>query len=59
LSSERTALGDVEMPQSLADLIIHIVFSTKGRHPWIETEVEEELLHRLKRAKIKDNEKYL
>lgn len=31
------------MSQSLADLIIHIVFSTKERYPWIETEVEEEL----------------
>jgi putative transposase len=31
------------MSQSLADIIIHIVFSTKRRHPWIETRIEEEL----------------
>ncbi|MFN0056294.1 MAG: transposase [Planctomycetales bacterium] len=24
------------MPQSLAQIYLHIVFSTKGRHPWLE-----------------------
>ena len=31
------------MTQSLADVILHFVFSTKGRNPWIQSEVEEEL----------------
>jgi hypothetical protein len=30
------------MAQSLADVILHIVFSTKERNPWIQTDVEEE-----------------
>ena len=31
------------MAQSLADVILHFVFSTKGRNPWIQFDVEEEL----------------
>ena len=31
------------MAQSLADIILHIVFSTKERHPWIRPDIEEEL----------------
>lgn len=31
------------MSQSLADIIVHIVFSTKERHPWIQSEIEPEL----------------
>lgn len=31
------------MSQSLADIILHIVFSTKDRQPWIEPEIESEL----------------
>src|SRR5215204_644905 len=31
------------MSQSLADMILHIVFSTKARNPWIRTEIESEL----------------
>jgi putative transposase len=31
------------MAQSLADIILHIVFSTKDRQPWILPEIEEEL----------------
>lgn len=31
------------MSQSLADVILHFVFSTKGRNPWIQSDVEEEL----------------
>jgi len=27
------------MPQSLSQVIIHIVFSTKGRHPWLDPEI--------------------
>jgi putative transposase len=33
------------MPQSLANVILHIVFSTKHRHPFIDAPVEE-LLHK-------------
>ena len=31
------------MAQSLADVILHFVFSTKGRNLWIQSDVEEEL----------------
>ena len=31
------------MSQSLADIILHLVFSTKGRQPWIKPDIEEEL----------------
>ena len=31
------------MTQSLADIILHFVFSTKERKPWIQSEIEEEL----------------
>ncbi len=31
------------MSQSLADVIVHIVFSTKERNPWIQPEIEPEL----------------
>ncbi len=31
------------MSQSLTDIILHIVFSTKNRQPWILPEVEQEL----------------
>jgi putative transposase len=31
------------MSQSLADIVLHLVFSTKGRCPWIKPDVEEEL----------------
>ena len=31
------------MPQSLSNLLVHLVFSTKNRHPWITPELEVEL----------------
>jgi REP element-mobilizing transposase RayT len=31
------------MPQSLASILVHLVFSTKNRHPWIRPEIEPEL----------------
>jgi putative transposase len=31
------------MAQSLSNILLHIVFSTKLRHPWIDTEIETEL----------------
>ncbi len=31
------------MAQSLSNVLLHIVFSTKNRHPWIEAHIEEEL----------------
>jgi len=31
------------MPQSLAALLVHLVFSTKNRTPWISPEIETEL----------------
>lgn len=31
------------MPQSLSNVLLHIVFSTKNRQPWIDAEIEQEL----------------
>lgn len=31
------------MSQSLADIILHIVFSTKDRYPYIQSDIENEL----------------
>ncbi len=31
------------MPQSLSQIILHIVFSTKDRRPWIRPDIESEL----------------
>jgi putative transposase len=31
------------MPQSLAAVYVHLIFSTKNRSPWIRPEIEEEL----------------
>ncbi len=33
----------IDMPQSLHALNVHIVFSTKGRHPWIISEIRPRL----------------
>ena len=32
------------MAQSLSNVLLHVVFSTKNRHSWIDVEIEEELL---------------
>ena len=31
------------MAQSLSNVLLHLVFSTKNRHPWIDVDIEEEL----------------
>ena len=31
------------MPQSLSRIIVHLIFSTKGRAPWISADIEAEL----------------
>lgn len=31
------------MPQSLASILVHLIFSTKNRQPWIEPSIEPEL----------------
>ena len=31
------------MAKSLSNVLVHLVFSTKNRHPWIDVEIEEEL----------------
>ena len=42
-SPERTTCSKQgSMPQSLADIILHCVFSTNERTPWIQLDVEEE-----------------
>ena len=35
--------GDSSMAQSLSNVLLHIVFSTKHRRPWIDTAIEREL----------------
>ena len=35
------------MPQSLSSILVHLVFSTKERHPWIDQEIETELFRYL------------
>ena len=43
-SPERTTCSKQgAMAQSLADIILHCIFSTKERTPWIQPDVEEEL----------------
>jgi hypothetical protein len=32
------------MAQSLSNVLLHVVFSTKNRHPWIDIDIEEELI---------------
>jgi len=34
---------DKPMPQSLSNILVHLVFSTKGRRPFIRQELEDEL----------------
>lgn len=29
------------MPQSLSSILLHLIFSTKDRHPWLETGIRE------------------
>jgi putative transposase len=29
------------MPQSLSNILLHVVFSTKERHPWLEKDIRE------------------
>lgn len=31
------------MPQSLSQILVHLVFSTKNREPWIEDDIRDEL----------------
>lgn len=31
------------MPHSLARISLHLVFSTKGRHPWLDAEIRREI----------------
>src|SRR5262245_52215163 len=31
------------MPQSLSQVVLHIVFSTKGRHPWLDLAIRPRL----------------
>jgi putative transposase len=38
------------MAQSLSKILLHIVFSTKHRHSWIDTEIETELFKYLATA---------
>ena len=31
------------MPQSLSNIIIHLIWSTKDRHPWLESDIREKM----------------
>lgn len=35
--------GSTGMSQSLSNALLHLVFSTKNRHPWVELQIEGEL----------------
>ncbi len=43
------------MPQSLAQILVHIIFSTKNRFPFLKDEVRDEL-HRYMAAILKEHE---
>ncbi len=57
LASVDAALGtlhEATMPQSLAQIYVHIVFSTKDRRPWLTDDVRDEL-HAYLAAIFRDN----
>jgi len=43
------------MPQSLSKVLVHIVYSTKGRHPWLQNEEIRTQLYAYKAAILRDN----
>jgi putative transposase len=43
------------MPQSLAKVLVHIVYSTKGRRPWLTTEEIRQQLYAVKATILRDN----
>ena len=43
------------MPQSLAKVLVHIVYSTKERHPWLKDENIRRQLYAYKAAILRDN----
>jgi REP element-mobilizing transposase RayT len=43
------------MPQSLAKVLVHIVYSTKGRRPWLQDEEIRRQLYAYKAAILRDN----
>src|SRR5260221_8497472 len=42
------------MPQSLAKVLVHIVYSTKGRRPWLQSEEIRRELHAFKATILRD-----
>ena len=43
------------MPQSLAKVLVHIVYSTKGRRPWLKDEEIRRQLYAYKATILRDN----
>ena len=43
------------MPQSLAKVLVHIVYSTKGRRPWLKDEEIRRQLYAYKAIILRDN----
>lgn len=43
------------MPQSLAKVLVHIVYSTKGRRPWLQDEELRRQLYAYKATILRDN----
>ena len=43
------------MPQSLAKVLVHIVYSTKGRRPWLRTEEIRKQLYAYNAVILRDN----
>ena len=43
------------MPQSLAKVLVHIVYSTKGRRPWLQDDEVRKQLYAYKATILRDN----
>lgn len=41
-SLRRYSIDSKTMPQSLSNILIHLIFSTKGRHPWLDSSIRGE-----------------
>jgi len=54
-SREVAALEEAAMAQSLAQIYIHIVFSTKGRKPWIRDDGVRDQLYAYMATILRDN----
>ena len=47
------------MSQSLASVVVHIVYSTKNREPWLRDPIQDEFREICKRHDIGSDERYV